>query len=94
MLTRLPSNLHVFVGSSFSLQCEAAQSTGTFQWLKDGMVLSPNANLLLTPGVGLQVLHAGRTHSGVYRCVLTNAAGSVGASAEVQVTDDVITCDG
>ena len=95
VITEEPSNLHVFVGSSFFLPCETNNVLAdTYQWLKDGAVLSANSNLIVRQGVGLQILHARKAHSGVYQCVVTNSAGTVNASAEVQVTDTVITCDG
>ena len=85
---------HVFVGSSFFLPCETDGLTDTYQWMRDGIVLSSNSNFTIETGVGLHVLNAGTSNSGVYTCVASNDIGSVNISAVVVVTDSVITCDG
>ena len=88
-------DLHMFAGASFTLPCVSNNLfADTYQWIKDGVVLTSNTNLIITPGTGLGVLSAKRSHSGVYYCVVTNDAASVNVSARVDVTSSVITCDG
>lgn len=67
----------------------------TFQWLKDGQLLSSSAGVVYSGmGQNLTVLNAERSDSGNYTCVVSNAEGSTNVSAMVQVTSTVLTCDG
>lgn len=95
VINQSPSDIHVFVGATFSLTCEANPLLiDTYQWMKDGVVLSSSENLIINNGEELRVLNARPSHSGVYQCVVTNVAGTASANATVQVTNTVITCDG
>jgi hypothetical protein len=90
-----PGSIQVFTGSPFFLPCEInTQLIDTYQWMKDGVVLSSGSELTITPGVGIEVFNASKTHSGEYHCVVANGAGVANVSATVQVTNAVITCDG
>lgn len=91
---QIPSDVHVFVGSSFFMPCEADEVTDIYQWVKEGTILSSDSNLVIQPGVGLSVQRASKTHSGTYICVARNELGMVNVSAVVSVTNAVITCDG
>lgn len=70
------------------------QHTETYQWFKDDSLLSPGASVIIRPRQELMVLNAQKSDAGVYVCVATNSAGSRNASAVVDVTSTVITCDG
>lgn len=82
------------MGSSFSLACSADEVTDNYQWVRGGMVLSSDSNLVIRPGVGLSVQRATKAHAGTYYCVASNEEGMLNVSAVVQVTNAVITCDG
>lgn len=95
VIVQTPSDTHAFVESSFFLTCEAnALLIDTYQWMKDGVALSSSTDLTILPGEGMEVRSAKKSHSGKYYCVVTNGAGAVNASATVEVTSTVITCDG
>lgn len=70
------------------------QQTETYQWFKDGQLLSPDDNVVIQQREELMVLSAEKSDSGVYTCVASNSGGSSNASAVVDVTSTIITCDG
>ena len=95
VITRSPTDTHSFVGSTFFLRCEANPLLiDTYQWVKDGVMLSTNSEFTVDHGYGIEIWNARKEHSGKYSCVVSNGAGAVNVSATVDVTSAVITCDG
>ena len=91
---RTPKDTHVFVGGNFSLTCSADEVTEGYQWTKDDDIISENARVQIHPGRRLTVVNATKRDAGVYHCLAINEEGSVNASAIVNVTGAVLTCDG
>lgn len=63
-------------------------------WMKEGLILSSDENVIIKPGSGLEVKNSLKSHSGKYYCIAKNYHGEVNVSAVVNVTNAVITCDG
>ena len=94
VFVRVPANTHVFVGETFMLQCTGDQHTLQYQWLKEGIGLLASEKVLQEEGEGLRVLNASREDSGNYTCVASSKEGESRASAIVNVTGPVLTCEG
>ena len=88
------SNVHTFVGSSFFLPCETDRLADTYQWFRSGIEIHTNSHQVIETGLGLRVMAAQKSDSGVYLCVARNDAGSVNVTVVVDVTNSVLTCDG
>ena len=76
------------------LQCRGDQFTVEYMWVKDGTELEGSERVQFDAGVGLTVLEARREDTGVYQCVLTNEEGERAASAIVNVTGALLSCNG
>ena len=94
VLLRVPANTHVFVGESFTLQCVGDEYTLQYQWLKEGAKLVTSERVLPQDGEGLRVQNASREDAGNYTCVASSEEGETRASAAVDVTGPVLTCEG
>lgn len=84
----------MFVGGEFTLTCSADEIAEGYQWMKDGVLISEDARVQIHPGRGLTVVNATKEDAGVYHCLAINEEGSVNASATVNVTGTLLTCDG
>ncbi|XP_032884067.1 hemicentin-1 isoform X2 [Amblyraja radiata] len=72
-----PENVSVVVKNPVALTCEASGiPLPSITWLKDGQPISQsNALRILSGGRILRLMHAAEEDSGMYSCVVTNAAG-------------------
>lgn len=94
VLLQVPANTHAFVGESFMLQCTGDEYTLGYRWLKDGVELVTSKRVLLHVGEGLWVQNASREDAGNYTCVASSREGETRASAAVDITGPVLTCEG
>lgn len=92
-----PTNTHAFEGESFTLSCRGDQFTIAYVWLKDGAEFHNSSRVRLEEGgEGSTVVVGGATKadSGIYTCVILSEDGQNRASAIVNVTGPLLTCDG
>ncbi|KAL7046588.1 hypothetical protein ACKWTF_002648 [Chironomus riparius] len=59
--------------------------TPTIQWLKNGDLITPNDYMQISGGHNLKILGLISSDSGMFQCIGTNSAGSVQASAYLEV---------
>lgn len=60
--------------------------TPVMQWLKNGDVIRPNDYMQVVNGHNLRILGLIESDAGMFQCVGVNPAGSVQASARLQIT--------
>ena len=90
----MPSDTHAFVGETFILECSADSSALSYRWEKDNQPIATSERVTVVPGVGLTVTDAVREDGGVYVCVVEGEEGEANASARVNVTGPLLSCDG
>ena len=94
MITSQPDNVTVVEGNSAIFTVEATGDGLTYQWLKDGSVLTEETGRL--EGVNtetLTVLGVTFTDDGNYTCLVSNGADdSEASSAAFLQTIGIITC--
>ncbi|XP_062920094.1 hemicentin-1 isoform X2 [Mobula hypostoma] len=83
----VPENVSVLVKNPVILICEASGiPLPSITWLKDGQPISlSNALRILSGGRILRLIHAAEENSGLYSCVVTNAAGEEIKSFDLNV---------
>ena len=89
-----PSHTHAFPGESVMLRCVGDSRTLSYSWYKDGQLLVTSDRVTVVNGSGLNISHVTVDDSGVYSCVVIGTEGSSEASAQLSVTDSLISCKG
>lgn len=81
-----PSDKKAQAKDELDLVCEIdGKPTPSIQWLKNGQVISPSDCMQIVNGHNLRILGLLPTDSGMYQCVGSNPAGTVQASAQLQI---------
>ncbi len=84
----------MFVGEDARVDCTVDQFTDEVQWEKDGVPIELSDRIYVLPGEGLLIADTTEEDSGVYACVAVNEEGSMRATAFVNVTGPLLSCNG
>ena len=89
-----PSHAHAFPGESVLLQCQGDHYTESYHWFRSGQPLSLSNRVRVVSGVGLDISNVTMQDSGLYTCVALGSDGSANASAVLNVTGPLLSCEG
>lgn len=82
----LPSDKVANEKEELELVCSMhGKPTPLIQWLKNGDVITPNDYMQIVGGHNLKILGLIGTDAGMFQCIGTNPAGSVQASARLEI---------
>lgn len=90
----VPLNTHLFVGEDARIGCTVDQLTDEIRWEKDGVLIEFSERISILPGEGLLVMDTAEDDTGVYACVAVNEEGAMRATAFVNVTGPLLSCNG
>lgn len=76
------------------IACTVDQFTDEVQWEKDGVRIEPSEIISILPEEGLVIGDAIEDDSGVYACVAINEEGAKRATAFVNITGPLLSCNG
>lgn len=81
-----PSDKQAQEKDELELVCDIeGKPTPAIQWLKNGDVITPNDYMRIVGGHNLRILGLINSDAGMFQCVGTNPAGTVQASARLQI---------
>ena len=91
-----PKDAHFFKDDNITLECAVDQFTDEVKWEKDGTELDLETfdRISKVPGGSLMIMEATIEDTGTYTCVAVNRNGLRRASAYVNVTRDLLSCEG
>ena len=90
----VPEDTHKFVGEEVRIACTVDQVTDEVQWERDGVRIESTDRISILPGEGLVIVDTMEDDSGVYGCVAINEEGAVRATAFVNITGPLLSCNG
>lgn len=93
-ITDRPSHTHAFPGETVTLRCQGDQYVESYHWLHSGRRVEASSRVTIVMGHGLTISNVTDGDSGVYTCVAVGANTSVEASAFLNVTGPLISCQG